>query len=81
MDIVFEISYFLYLELRQQFFSHCGGSRVILSGLSSFEDLINVHFLQSRKCYSNTFQNNSVIMFTIVYNYLLEAPAPHPLAL
>lgn len=38
-----------YLELRQQFFSYCGRSRVILSGFSSFEDLINIHFLQNTK--------------------------------
>lgn len=39
--------FIFYLELRQQFFSHCGGSRIIFPGLSAFEDLIDVHFLQS----------------------------------
>lgn len=39
---------FFYLKLRQQFFSHRGGSRIIFPGLSSFEDLVNVHFLHSR---------------------------------
>ena len=38
-----------YLELRQKFFSHSGGSRVILPGLCPFEDLINIHFLESRR--------------------------------